>query len=96
MKLNTTPRIQGDPALSRELREHAQQVNAMAEGRLFGTYNAQTSAPSTGTYAKGDFIRNSAPAEAGTALSKYVVIGWVCSVSGTPGTWLQCRFLTGN
>lgn len=96
MKVNTSPRIAGDYALTRELREHAQQINALSEGRLVGAYNAQTAAPTTGTYAQGDFIRNSAPAELGSASSKYVVIGWVCTVAGTPGTWLQCRFLTGN
>ena len=96
MKLNTTPRIQADVALLRELKEHAAQVNALSEGRMAGTYNAQTAAPTTGTWAIGDYIKNSAPAEAGSAASKYVILGWVCTVSGTPGTWLQCRALTGN
>lgn len=96
MKLNTTPRISSDPVMARELREHALQVNSMAEGRLVGTYNAQTAAPTTGTHAKGDQVRNSNPSEAGTALSKYVVVGWICTVGGTPGTWLEMRVLTGN
>ena len=96
MKPNTTPRINADVALLRELKEHAAQVNALSEGRLAGTYNAQTAAPTTGTWAIGDYIKNSAPAEAGSAASKYVILGWVCTVSGTPGTWLQCRALTGN
>ncbi len=74
----------------------AQQVNGISEGTNAAFHNAQTSAPTTGTYAQGDFIRNSTPSEAGTAPNKYVVLGWVCSVSGTPGTWLQCRVLTGN
>jgi len=96
MKVNTTPRIVGDPALVAELRTHALQINAISEGRLAGSYNAQTAAPTTGTYAQGDFIRNSAPTELGSASSKYVIFGWVCTVAGTPGTFLQCRFLTGN
>lgn len=96
MKLNTTPRIAADPALARELREHALQVNALSEGLLVGTYNAQTAAPTTGTHAVGDFVRNSAPAEAGVAPNKYVITGWICTVAGTPGTWLQCRVFTGN
>lgn len=96
MKANTTPRIAGDPALVAELRTHALQINAISEGRLAGSYNAQTAAPTTGTYAQGDFIRNSAPTELGSASSKYVIFGWVCTVAGTPGTFLQCRFLTGN
>lgn len=96
MKANTSPRIVPDPVLNRELRDHAIQINALSEGRLHGTYNAQTAAPTTGTHALGDFIRNSAPAEAGTASSKYLIFGWCCTVAGTPGTWLECRFLTGN
>lgn len=96
MKLNTTPRVNGDPAMMRELREHATQVNLMAEGRLSGTYNATTAAPTTGTWARGDFVRNSEPSEAGAGGSKYIVTGWICTVGGTPGTWLPARVLTGN
>jgi len=97
MKLNTQPRVAlQDVAMQRELREHALQVNLLAEGRLAATNNASTAAPTTGANAQGDFVRNSAPVEAGSASSKYVIYGWVCVASGTPGTWLQCRFLTGN
>lgn len=82
--------------LMKEWRLLAEQVNAVSEGRLAGTYNAQTAAPTLGDYAQGDFIRNSAPVEAGAASSKYVITGWICTVSGNPGTWLECRVLTGN
>lgn len=95
MKLNTTPRIPADPVLVREIREHALQVNLMAEGRIAANYNAIPSVPTTGTYAPGDFVRNSAPAELGTSGSKYVIFGWLCVTGGTPGTFVQCRFLTG-
>lgn len=71
-------------------------VNGLAEGRVYATHNAYTAAPTTGTYAQGDFVKNSTPSEAGSASSKYVIIGWICTVSGTPGTWLECRVLTGN
>lgn len=97
MKLNTTPRVGVmDPILQRELREHANQVNQMAEGRLVGTYNATSAVPTTGTYARGDFVRNSEPSELGGAGSKYVIFGWLNVAGGTPGTFVQCRFLTGN
>lgn len=97
MKLNLTPRVGiSDPNLQRELREHAQQVNAVSEGRIGGHYNAATAAPTTGMYQQGDKVWNSAPAEAGSASSKYVVIGWVCTVGGEPGTFLPMRVLTGN
>ena len=39
-----------------------------------------SAAPTTGTYAAGDIVYNSAPAASGT-------IGWVCVTAGTPGTW---------
>lgn len=38
------------------------------------------SAPTTGTWAVGDIVYNSAPISGGS-------IGWVCVAAGTPGTW---------
>ena len=97
MKLNTTPRVAlDDPILQRELREHARQVNAVSEGRLSGTYNAMADQPTTGLYSAGDLVRNSAPSELGTAGAKYVIFGWLSIASGSPGTFVACRFLTGN
>lgn len=37
-------------------------------------------APTSGTWAVGDIVWNTAPAAAGT-------LGWVCTTAGTPGTW---------
>jgi len=83
MKLNTTPRVGiNDPQLTRELRNVATAVNLLADGRLAGTNNASTAAPTTGTHALGDFVRNSNPT--GTA----PIIGWTCTAGGTPGTWV--------
>ncbi|MBA4849499.1 glycosyl hydrolase family 28-related protein [Emticicia sp. BO119] len=39
-----------------------------------------SAAPSTGTWAIGDIVYNSAPIAGGT-------MGWVCTTAGTPGTW---------
>lgn len=55
-----------------------------------------TAAPTVGTYVVGDRVNNSAPSELGSASSKYTIRGWVCTVAGAPGTWLQDRGLTGN
>jgi hypothetical protein len=96
MKLNTTPRVNVDAETARWYREVAQQVNSLSEGRLNASYTAYSSAPTTGTWAKGDQVRNSAPVEAGTAGSKYVVTNFICTAGGAPGTWLPCRSLTGN
>ena len=77
-------------------RTSARQVNDLTEGRVAAVNNAATTAPTTGANAQGDFLRKSNPVEAGAALTKYVIYGWVCVAGGTPGTWVECRFLTGN
>jgi len=75
-------------------RATADQVNAMAEGRMRATNNAATAVPTTGTYAVGDFVANSAPAELGAVGAKYILIGWTCVTA--PLTFVQTRCLTGN
>jgi hypothetical protein len=97
MKLNRSPRIGSqDVNLLRELRDHAMQVNDLAEGRLTAAYTAATSAPTTGSNAQGDVVRNSAPTELGSAPNQYVITGWICVAGGSPGTFRQMRVLTGN
>ena len=53
-----------------------------------------------GPWLQGDKVFKTAPAEAGTTPNKYVIIGSICTVSGTGaspvGTWLEMRTLTGN
>jgi len=44
------------------------------------TISYNTAAPTTGTWAAGDIVYNSAPAAATTP-------GWVCVTAGSPGTW---------
>ena len=78
------------------LRDLEQQLNALGEERLAGKYGATTAAPTTGSWVQGDFVRNSAPVEAGAINNKYVIYGWRCVASGTPGTRLEQRALTGN
>lgn len=85
-----------DAETTKWYRNIAQQVNGLAEGSISAKHQAITAAPTTGTWMQGDYVTNSAPAEAGSAASKYVILGWVCTVAGTPGTWLETRTLTGN
>lgn len=62
------------------------------------TSGAATAAPVAGMalqWYAGDKIENKNAVEAGTAGSKYVVIGWVCVAQGDPGTWREQRVLTG-
>lgn len=47
--------------------------------RAFGW---KTAAPTTGTWDRGDIIKNIAPAVGQPK-------GWVCTVAGTPGTWVS-------
>lgn len=53
-------------------------------------------APITGTYEKGKLVLNDNKTELGTAGNMYVIDAWECIVSGTPGTWIEKRSLTGN
>lgn len=103
MKLEENPQLpmgSDMPALyqvlSRLFRSHAQKVNQLADGRIGGCDLVLAEAPTTGQFQRGDFVRNSAPAELGSASSKYVIEGWLCTVAGSPGTFVQKRFLTGN
>jgi hypothetical protein len=105
MRLNE-PRLPAEPEskYDRELsislyqffRDVANQLNGVTEGQIGAIHNTLTAAPTTGTFKQGDFVRNGSPSELGTAGGKYVITGWICTVSGTPGTFLQCRSLTGN
>lgn len=96
MKISATSRKSVDADTAQWMRSVAQQVNALSEGRASALYQAGSSAPTTGTFAQGDFVANNTPTELGTAGSKYVIDGWKCINGGTPGTWVQCRYLTGG
>lgn len=99
--LPISPESEYDKQLNRKLydflRALINKVNGLASGAFnHSADNAATAAPTTGTYAQGDFIRNSNPTELGAATTKYVIFGRICVASGTPGTWVEMRFLTGN
>lgn len=104
-------RIQSNPYLPSEgaptplvrqldslLRSIATQLNQLSEGQAVAVTNAATAAPtgSAANYNLGDFILNSTPSELGAAGSKYIIHGWRCLAAGAPGTWVECRFLTGG
>jgi len=92
----TVNRLNADADTIRIFREIAIQLNSLSEGKISARYGAMTAAPTTGTWALGDKVSNSAPAELGIATAKYVIDGWICVSGGTPGTWLEQRTLTGN
>lgn len=72
------------------------QVNALSEGRLSATYNAQSVIPagSATQYAKGDFVRDTNASVNGSAGAQYVRTGWICV--SAPGGFVECRSLTGT
>lgn len=78
------------------LRATALKANQLAAGRFSALDETGTAAPTTGSWQQGDEIRNSNRTELGGGGSKYVLMGWVCVASGTPGTWREMRVLTGN
>ena len=71
-------------------------LNGIAEGRIVAFYNARSTVPTTGSFKRGDFVPNSAPSELGGGGSMYIILGWKCVASGEPGTFRECRVLTGN
>ena len=55
-------------------------------GSPFGErYERRSAAPTAGTWAVGDVIYNSSPAVDGNNM---VLDHWICTVAGTPGTWV--------
>lgn len=86
-------------ALSQYLRQIQVQLNALSDGSISAKTSASNAPPTAGSkqqYSQGDYIENTAPVELGTAGSKYIIQGWRCVAGGIPGTWVQCRSLTGN
>jgi hypothetical protein len=73
-------------------------INRLSEGRIYQNYNAAIAAP-TGTaqsYQLGDKVWNLSPTPAGAPGSEYVILGWVCTAAGSPGTFEEIRALTGG
>ena len=55
-----------------------------------------TSPPSLLTWERGDFIKNTNPTVVNDGSANYTIIGWTCTISGSPGTWVSCRAYTEN
>ncbi len=106
MRLPENPQLPPNPdtdyarslnyVLANLFRQISAKVNGIGDGKIAAGDLVAASVPTTGTYAQGDFVKNSAPTELGTAGSKYTIDGWVSVVGGNPGTFVQRRSLTGN
>jgi hypothetical protein len=95
LNLSNVPADYNRQVISGLMQQVEQLTNALAEMRIGANYNATTSAPTTGDYQVGDIVRNSNPSELGSASSKYVLFGWICTAS-SPLTFKELRCLTGN
>lgn len=97
---NRLPQQYDQGVLARLLKDFATQLNLLSEGFLTASHNAQSSMPTSGSYAKGDFVKNSNPVEQGTLGFKYYIDGWKRLTSGTSHVlntdWVTARILTGN
>lgn len=98
-RIDTLPRFPADldqtvRKLTELFRAVALQLNGISEGSIVANYSARTSIPTTGTWKQGDMLRNTAPEVQGTFPWQYVVFGWICVESGTPGTWQEIAMST--
>lgn len=76
-----TPRTYDPQVFAELLRLIEVQVNQLSSGAFNARrQDAATAAPTTGTWEQNDIVWNS-DCDSGD------VIGWVCVVSGAPGTW---------
>jgi hypothetical protein len=67
----------------------AQVVNSATGNSLISRLiGFRTAPPTTGTWQAGDIFKNSAPSANSTK-------GWVCTVAGTPGTWMAEELVSG-
>lgn len=95
--------IQADPSNNRAtgigvFREN--QTSAVYRGTWMDsrltTYGSAAPTSAEGAFVRGDRVFATAPAVEGTAGSQYVTTGWICTLGGSPGTWVEMRALTGT
>lgn len=87
------PRNYNPASIQTIVRLIEQQVNQLAEGAIVARHGAMTAAPTAGTWIKGDLVDNSSPAVVTDDVADYVIVGWICTASGSPGTWKERRVL---
>lgn len=72
---------QYDPQIFTEIvRQIQDQLNALTEGRAGAYHGSMSGAPTTGEWVRGDWVKVTAPSSGG-------YFGYVCTASGSPGTW---------
>ena len=94
MRLDTsasTPQEYSRGYLARLFKKIDDQVNNLTDGKVNAVTNSYTAAPTTGKHAVGDIVRNTNTVQTGTAPNNYVILGWICTASGEPGTFTEIR-----
>lgn len=93
-----------DPQLKRALYDFlqacARKVNGLSSGKQSSIDETRTTIPTSGTWAKGDFVKKSDPVVAGGGGSQYVITGWLRITDGSANVlntdWVEVRTLTGT
>lgn len=92
---HSVPREYDAASMQSIVRQVEQQANKLAEGSITARHGAMTAAPTTGNWVKGDTVDNSNPSVVVDVVD-YVLMGWICTASGAPGTWKERRVLVEN
>lgn len=88
-------------ATTSQLRDFALQINRLSEGKADALYNQVSATPTTGIYARGDFLPRINPLlETATvsAAALHVVLGYLCVSEGSASaaSFVAVRALTGE
>ena len=85
-------------SMSQHLRDIAEQMNKLSEGRQDAHYNEHTAAPTTGVYALGDFVRHGSAHETGSVGDKHTFAGFQCVSEGSASaaSFVEVHWSTGN
>ena len=80
------------------VRAIARQVDGLTEGGISYKDNAVSVAPTSSAvaHAAGDMKWKLNPTVQGTVGAQTVTVGFMCVAPGSPGTWVEMRFLTGT
>ena len=67
----------------------ANQLNNLSEGKLYGRYYNNSIAPAVTAMpgAVSDIVWNKNATVQAASPNRYIVLGWINNVAGTPGTW---------
>jgi hypothetical protein len=73
-------------------------VNDLSTNRRAVLFNETSVAPTSGLFAKGDFVPKKDPEESGTVGDKYIMYGWLCIQEGSASasSFKAVSYMTNN